>query len=193
MGHRELLRWIGSVGIFYVLVPAWVILSDPLLARLSPWLDALQIPVWLRIVGSVAGLCGAGLAFATIRKQVTVGAGHPFDLTGKERLSRPTRHLLTRGPYFWSRNPMGLGDTLLYAGLAASFGAAHSLLVNVPVFAALVWWNHRVNERPSLLERFGADFLDYERTTSCLLPGPRTFRKLRRRSVEIQDSHRTPF
>lgn len=181
MNRRETLRWVGSIGIFYVLIPVWVVRSEPLLGRLLPNLEVPEPPAWLRIVGILVSLSGAGIAVLSIRAQVTIGQGHPFDLTGRQRLSRPTLNLLTRGVYFWCRNPMGLGDTLLYAGLAMSVGAVRSLVANVSVYAVIVWWNHRFNERPSLLERFGSEFFDYERTTSCFVPGLRTFRKLRRR------------
>jgi protein-S-isoprenylcysteine O-methyltransferase Ste14 len=178
----EALRWLGSIGIFYVLGPAWVVASARLYPRLLPVLPEVELPLPVRALGAALAAGGLGLAAASMATMVRVGVGHPFDLTGHERLSRPTQRLLDRGVYAWSRNPMGLGDLMLYAGLALAISSLPSLLVNVPAYAALVGWNHRFNERRGLLERFGADWLAYERRTPWLVPGPRTLlRRLRRR------------
>jgi protein-S-isoprenylcysteine O-methyltransferase Ste14 len=182
MPRTEALRWLGSIGIFYVLMPLWVAFSGPLWERALPFLptDA-PPPAWTPVFWALA-LGGAWLAGESMRTMVRNGEGHPFDLTGRERLSRPTRRLLDRGVYAWSRNPMGLGDVLLYAGIAGLVGSTASLLVNVPGYAAVVWANHRFNERPGLVDRFGDAYLEYERTTSCLFPGPRSLRKLASRA-----------
>ncbi len=73
---------------------------------------------------------------------------------------------------------MGLGDLLFYAALALAIDGMRSLVINVPAYYALVWYNHRWNERPSLLERFGDEFRQYERSTSVIVPAYRTMRKL---------------
>jgi protein-S-isoprenylcysteine O-methyltransferase Ste14 len=172
MNRDETLRWLGSLGIFYVLIPGWVVASAYLYPRWFPWLPDPSLPAVVRMLGVLPALLGGLLAAQSIRTMLREGQGHPFDLTGQERLSRPTRRLLTRGVYGWTRNPMGLGDLLLYGGLAVAVGSLPSLLVNVPAYAALVWWNHRFNERPGLLERFGEAWLEYERRTPWLLPGP---------------------
>jgi protein-S-isoprenylcysteine O-methyltransferase Ste14 len=69
---------------------------------------------------------------------------------------------------------------MLYAGLALAASSLPALLVNVPAYAALVLWNHRVNERRGLIERFGDEWLAYERRTPWLLPGPRASLRLLR-------------
>lgn len=172
MGRRELLRWIASVGIFYVLIPAWVVLSGSIYRVILPWLPDPDVPLGVRIVGCLLAVLGAALAALSIRAIVRVGAGHPFDLTGRERLSRPTQYLVTTGVYRWSRNPMGLGDLMIYAGLALASNSMPSLLVHVPLYVVLVWWNHRFNERKRLLQQFGDDWENYERKTPWLVPGP---------------------
>lgn len=178
--RREALRWLGSIGIFYVLGPAWILASARLYPRLLPVLPEVVLSVGVRALGAALAAFGLALAVASMATMVRVGAGHPFDLTGKERLSRPTQRLLDRGVYAWSRNPMGLGDLLLYAGLALAISSLPSLLVNVPAYASLVWWNHRFNERRGLIERFGSEWLAYERRTPWLVPGPGTLlRRLR--------------
>ncbi|MFG0286399.1 MAG: methyltransferase family protein [Phycisphaerales bacterium JB039] len=181
----ELLRWAGSLGVFYILIPAWLIASEPLLALLIPWQPP-AIAALLKIALAALGALGIFLIAASIRAQLTRGAGHPFDMTGRESFSRPTQVLLTRGVYWWVRNPMGLGDILLYLAITGLTGSVRSMFINVPLYAAIVWWNHRFNERPALIRRFGEAYRAYERTTSCLLPGPRTTRKLLQRTSPRQ-------
>ena len=191
MDRDERLRWLGSIGIFYVAIPLFVVLSEPVYARLVPWSPVETFVPPARLAAIALIVAGAALAFRSMRDQVTTGEGHPFDLDGRQALSRPTHRLLTRGVYRWTRNPMGLGDVLLYAGLAIVADAPRSLAVNVPLYAVIVGWNHRFNERPALLARFGAAYLEYERSTSCLVPGPKSWRKWRRRAGTPR-GHRAP-
>lgn len=178
--HREPLRWLGSIGIFYVAIPLWIVLSDPLIRRLLPATSSWHVPWPLRLAAVLPLISGALLAARAMQLQITRGKGHPFDLTGDQPLSRPTRQLLSDDVYRWTRNPMGLGDLLLYGGLALLVDAPRSLAINLPLYALLVWWNHRYNERPALIARFGAQYLSYEATTSCLIPGPKSWRKYHR-------------
>lgn len=173
----EALRWLGSVGIFYVLVPVLIVVSDPFYEKWFPFVPLVVFSRPVQAAGCVAALTGGFLAFWSIRDQIAVGDGHPFALTGKENLARPTKRLLTHGVYYLCRNPMGLGDILLYGGLAVMMQLPYSLCINVPAYTLLVWYNHRFNERPFLIERFGAEYHVYERNTSCIFPGWRTARK----------------
>ena len=170
MDRLESLRWLGSVGIFYVAIPLWIVFGEPWLLRLAPGLPQAEFPIGSRVAFAVLAAGGAMLATVSMAQLVRRGGGHPFDLTGHERLSRPTRRLVTSGVYACVRNPMGLGDVLLYAGLAGAVGSLPSLLVNVPIYVVLVGWNHRMNERRGLLERFGEEWLRYEASTPWLVP-----------------------
>ncbi len=178
MRPKELLRWAGSIGIFYILIPVYLVASDRLLRTLIPLDPPSMNGPWksaLFIAGAAAGLW---FVAASIGAQVTRGRGHPFDMTGRESFSRPTQVLLTTGVYGLSRNPMGFGDLLLYGAITGLTNSTWSLLLQVPGYALLVLWNHRFNERPALIKRFGDEWLSYERNTSLLVPGPRTARRL---------------
>lgn len=122
--------------------------------------------------------CGAMLSFSAYRAQIMRGLGHPFAFTGREIFSRPTTKLLIDGVYFWSRNPMNLGDTMIYVGLSIVSGCDGGLVINTPLYYFSVWFNSRFLERKGLIERFGSEFLDYERTTSLIIPGPKTIKKV---------------
>ena len=177
MSRQELLRWTGSIGIFYALIPAYLIASDRFLQTVMPWpaprvTHELLVPVY-----GVLGLLGAALAWVSMRAQVRRGRGHPFDMTGRESFSRPTQRLLSDGVYTICRNPMGLGDVLFYAGLCGLTASGWSLVIQVPAYAILVVWNHRVNERPALMKRFGDDYRAYERQTPLLIPTPASLKR----------------
>ncbi len=172
MRNLEVLRWCGSIGIFYVLVPLYLVVSDSVLSHAL----AMKIPSWRGPAASAAYtllvISGLALVIASIRAQIVRGHGHPFDLTGQERFSRPTRVLLTDGVYALCRNPMGLGDVLLYAGITGLAGALWSMAIQVPAYALVVVANHRINELPALRARFSETYPGYERRTPRLLPTP---------------------
>lgn len=174
MSRGELLRWSGSIGIFYVLIPAYLVASERILRAVLPAPPTMPAGWAWRALLVATGLVGLWLVVASIRAQVTRGQGHPFDMTGRESFSRPTRVLLDDGVYALCRNPMGLGDLALYACLTGLTHSTWSLLLQVPAYALVVAWNHRINERPALLARFGDAYLEYERRTPLLIPGPRS-------------------
>ncbi len=76
---------------------------------------------------------------------------------------RPTTALVFSGPYRFSRNPMYVGLTLLYAGLAIYFHLLWGLaLLPVVVWLITVWVI--VPEEKYLEQKFGAAYIDYKAT-----------------------------
>jgi protein-S-isoprenylcysteine O-methyltransferase Ste14 len=69
-------------------------------------------------------------------------------------------HLITNGPYAWSRNPLYVGTAALCAGMALAFRSPLLLTVTALGFVGLrllvVPWEERV-----LLNRFGAPYCHY--------------------------------
>ena len=80
--------------------------------RPFPW-----APVWLKAVPAaillVIGLCLSIWAIVYMKK---VGEGNPFDAYNHEVAPR-TKHLMTDGPYRFSRNPMLVGVYIYDIGL----------------------------------------------------------------------------
>lgn len=74
---------------------------------------------------------------------------------------RPTTALVVSGPYRFSRNPMYLGFTLLYAGIAIWANTTWPFLLLPLVLVTMV---RGVIEREEayLERRFGAAYLDYK-------------------------------
>ena len=100
------------------------------------------------------GLVGAGVmmtlwAASTIwRHRTTV---NPY---------KPVSNLVTAGPFALSRNPIYLGDWLVYTGVTLLLNTYWTL-----VFAPVVWWVMRyqviAHEEAHLMARFGEAYRDY--------------------------------
>lgn len=73
----------------------------------------------------------------------------------------PTESLVTDGPNRLSRNPLYLGATLTYAGIAI---ASNSLIALLPLLVALVLIDRGViaREERYLERKFGARYTDYK-------------------------------
>lgn len=91
----------------------------------APFLPAaLQYALGAALIALAAAL--AGWAFACF---IRAGTNIPT--------SRPTTALVTEGPYRYSRNPIYVGLTLLYLGLAVVIDSAWIVALIVPVFLAI--------------------------------------------------------
>lgn len=78
--------------------------------------------------------------------------------TSTIELSSPAR-LVQEGPYRWSRHPMYLAWTLVYAGGALAAGSRWPLILA----PGLGWWVRRevLREESRLIGLFGPEYLDY--------------------------------
>ena len=76
---------------------------------------------------------------------------------------RPTTRLVLSGPYRFSRNPMYIGLTLLYAGLMTYLQLAWGLiLLPIVIWLITVWVI--VPEEKYLAQKFGAEYSNYKST-----------------------------
>jgi protein-S-isoprenylcysteine O-methyltransferase Ste14 len=73
---------------------------------------------------------------------------------------RPARQLVSHGPYRISRNPMYLGLTSLYTGLALVLNLAWPLVL-LPVVLLTLTATVIVHEERHLRAAFGATYEDY--------------------------------
>ena len=76
---------------------------------------------------------------------------------------KPATALIADGPFRFSRNPIYVSMTLLYAGLAFFLGNGWVLIFAVPVLLVMNFWVVRREER-HLEAKFGEDYLHYKRT-----------------------------
>jgi protein-S-isoprenylcysteine O-methyltransferase Ste14 len=124
-------------------------------------LEALLAPTPMpgiaRVLGVVLVAAGAYLLWAFISAFRSAGTPpEPWE---------PTRHLVTEGPYRYSRNPGYLGMALVHAGVAFLFLAAWAL-VTLVVAVLVVDRVVIAREERYLDERFGDEYRDYRRHVS---------------------------
>lgn len=173
----EIVRWICSLGIWYIIFPLVWLRTGFIYERFIE-INVIERLGFARFpLGTIILIGGTILAFSAYHLQITRGRGHPFAFTGRENFARPTEVLLTDGIYYWSRNPMNFGDAMIYAGLSLFAGCDGGLVINTPLYYLAVLFNSRFLERKGLIERFGETYLNYENTTSVFLPGIKSIGK----------------
>jgi protein-S-isoprenylcysteine O-methyltransferase Ste14 len=140
---------------------------------LLPWLalrleDAVGVPrlasVSLRLVGGVAVAAGGLLQMWCIAVFQRYGQGTPSP-------ARPTQRLVARGPYRLVRNPMNMGEVLVFLGLACWFGSL-ALLVYAALAAAAFHIFIMAVEEPRNARDFGTSYAEYRRGVGRWLPRP---------------------
>jgi protein-S-isoprenylcysteine O-methyltransferase Ste14 len=77
-----------------------------------------------------------------------------------ERFARPTSAIVSDGPYSWSRNPMYVGATLAYVGVALA-GNSLWILVLAPMLVAYFWFGVVRREERYLQNKFGDAYGEY--------------------------------
>jgi protein-S-isoprenylcysteine O-methyltransferase Ste14 len=105
------------------------------------------------LVGDLIGLAliaaGVGLAISSVWEATEI------DIESPDKL-------LVSGPYSFSRNPMYVGWTLIYLGIAFVVNSVWITAMLVPVTAFTHFFDVRMEER-MLGEQFGDDYLKYQR------------------------------
>lgn len=105
--------------------------------------------------GSVIAV--AGIALMTIAAGLFKRAGTSLPPW------QPTTSLVLQGPYRWTRNPMYLGMSLTYVGLAIAFDSLVALVLLAAIVLPIMQ-THVIAREESYLERkFGEEYLAYKR------------------------------
>jgi len=112
-------------------------------------------------VGTVLIVIGEAIRLAGVAAAGTV----------TRRRSRDVQRLVTYGIFRWVRNPLYVGNFLVWMGFVAISGVLWFLPVAILLFA--VEYALIVAYEESVLESiFGAEYLDYKRTTPRWIPRP---------------------
>jgi protein-S-isoprenylcysteine O-methyltransferase Ste14 len=140
------------------------ILFPPPLVFILAWLAGLgldhELPVRVSrgqggVIGALAALvtlAGAALTFGTIRLLLRARTGIlPF---------KPTRALITDGPFRYSRNPIYLGLLIAYLGVTAWTGVLWPL-ATLPFGLWFLWRTAIQPEETYLAARFGEEYAAY--------------------------------
>jgi len=72
----------------------------------------------------------------------------------------PSTALVFHGPYRFTRNPMYLGFTVTYLGLALGLQSPSALILLIPCLA-LMTWGVIMREERYLTAKFGQPYIDY--------------------------------
>lgn len=118
-----------------------------------------EIPVMRLYLAILVALTGLSLSVWSIVYMKRVGKGNPFDAMGHEVAPR-TKHLMTEGPYRFSRNPMLSGTYIYYMGVMIALWNWWALAVFIVVVALMTL---QVRSEEKRLEAdFGQEYLDYK-------------------------------
>ena len=145
MSHRNLRDWIDMppVWLFGALVLTWIIATA---------LPGPEVGVLLQWIGVF--LIGAGLV-------IIFAALFAFFRARTSPIPRDTpNHLLTRGIFGLTRNPIYLGDVMVLTGFALKWEAVLALFL-VPLFMAVIQRRFILPEEEKNRELFKSDYADY--------------------------------
>jgi protein-S-isoprenylcysteine O-methyltransferase Ste14 len=158
---RHLLSILVAPVTMTLVIPALIVLPDGV--RLpdlsSPPSIALAVVGGLLIAGGLALMVWTIVLFDRIGKG-TLGVG-PV-------LGEPV-HLVVRGPYRHVRNPMITGVLCVLLGEAA-ITASGLLLAWFAIFFAVMATVIRFWEEPHLVQRYGAEYVEYRRNVPRWVP-----------------------
>lgn len=159
---RQLVATIVLAGGFFLAgLPLVIAVSAGWLDR-SLGLPRFTVGIATNVAGIVLMVAGGVFAFWAVFAEARIGHGTPVPMI-------PTQRLVVVPPFTYSRNPMVLGTVVGYLGFSLWLGSV-SAIVLVLVFAALLLIYVKVLEENELEARFGADYLEYQRTTPFLIP-----------------------
>ncbi len=160
---KKLKEIIGySLGglLFVLLIPTLMWLASG-----TPQIRA--VVLWKILISILFAVVGLSLSVWSIIYMRCKGDGNPMDAFGHEVAPR-TKHLMTKGPYSLSRNPMLTGSFVYYAGVCVWLWSWQSLLVFV-AFVAIMLVQVRSEEK-RLRKDFGEEYEAYCKKTGRFWP-----------------------
>ena len=157
---RETFGYVLGFLLFVVLIPVimWLCSKMPVCS----WPPAFRLVIVLMF--AVAGLALSIWAIVYMRR---VGDGNPMDAFGHEVAPR-TKHLMTDGPYRFSRNPMLTGIFVYLIGCCIWLWTWQSVVVFL-VFVAIMLVQVRTEES-RLRHDFGEEYEEYCKRVGRFLP-----------------------
>lgn len=104
-------------------------------------------------LGSVSTVSAFALLVAAVRAMRQAGTNiNP---------NQPTTTLVAQGPFHFSRNPMYVGFTLLYAGITLLANLVLAMLL-LPIVLVVLRYGVIAREEQYLERKFGAEYLAYK-------------------------------
>ena len=147
--------------VFWILMPFFIVAGS---AFMDPWLSLPRF--FHRSVNPILALVlmVAGWLFAnwTVMVQFSFGKGTPIPLMA-------TQNLVVKRPYTYCRNPMTLGTTAFYLGIAIWTGSLSALCLSL-IYPVVIVIYIKIIEEKELEERFGPEYREYQQRTPFLIP-----------------------
>lgn len=116
----------------------------------------------LRVIAAIVGVAGIAVQMWCIVLFQRVGRGTPSPLV-------PTRRLVHSGPYRRVRNPMNIGEMLVFLALALWFGS-----IGLMLYALAAWLAFHIfivrTEEPRHRAQFGDEYASYTARVNRWLP-----------------------
>ncbi len=152
---------IGGGIVFWIIIPFFIVTGS---AFIDPWLSLPRlfhksINPTIALVLMVTGWLFANW---TVKVQFSFGKGTPIPVMA-------TQKLVVRRPYTYCRNPMTLGTTAFYLGIAIWTGSLSALGLSL-IYPVVILIYIKLFEESELEQRFGLEYLEYKRRTPLLLP-----------------------
>lgn len=166
---RHLLGYVIGISLFFVLIP-WgfyrlSVYADPAVGAGLIGHDAARAAV--SIIVLVPGLVFMLWSNAAL---LFMGKGGPTDGFGVA-ISPRTQHLVIRGPYRYTRNPMVFGALSCYFSLGVFLNSAAVLITLILIIPLLVVYLKNTEEKR--LERdFGDEYREYRKRVPMIFPFP---------------------
>ena len=157
---REIAGYVLGLIVFVGLIPflMWLASGRPDIMATTP--------IWLLIIGLAMAVVGLALSLWAIIHMRHVGKGNPFDAFGHEVAPR-TQHLMTDGPYRYSRNPMLLGIFILLIGVIMILRSWQAVLIFV--LFVVIMLCQVVSEEKRLAKDFGDEYTEYCKHTRRII------------------------
>jgi protein-S-isoprenylcysteine O-methyltransferase Ste14 len=146
---------------FWILIPSFIVVG-------STFMDpSLCLPRFLHrpvniIIALVFMIAGWLFANWSVKVQFSLGRGTPIPLMA-------TQKLVVQRPYTYCRNPMTLGTTAFYLGIAIWTGSLSAFILAL-IYPVGILIYIKLFEEKELEERFGLEYLEYKRRTPFLMP-----------------------
>ena len=166
---RHIVGYFVGFSIFVVGIPSGLYLAS---IKLDLYFSVNLIPIEkIHIcIALLAGITGIVFAVWSNLYLLFVGKGGPADGFGIT-ISPRTQHLVTSGPYRYTRHPMVFGAVSGYLALAFLFNSLPCLgIVTVFLVCAAVYL--KLVEEKRLLKDFGDTYKQYRSKVSMLVPFP---------------------
>jgi protein-S-isoprenylcysteine O-methyltransferase Ste14 len=147
--------------IFWIVIPVFIVVAS---AFIDSWVTLPRFFYgWVNtLIALIFMIAGWLFANWTVKVQFALGKGTPLPLM-------PTQKLVIRRPYNFCRNPMTLGTTAFYLGIALWTGSLSAVAISLIYPVGILIYIKLIEEK-ELEERFGLEYLEYKQRTPFLIP-----------------------